>query len=503
MKLTRLLPALLGLLTLSQTGALSLAAADKPDVLFIAVDDLNDWVTNLGGHPQTKTPNIDRLVARGTSFTNSHCAAPACNPSRAALMSGLRPWQTGIYTNGDPAAGVLKDTNTINRHFMAQGYNTLGGGKIYHNINAEGRTDTWNEWVGLFPSIKEKEGNMNGLKSGHFDWGAVDAKPSDMGDYKLTDWAINQLKTAPTDKPLFLGVGYVKPHLPWYVPREYFDRFPLEGIQLPVVKEGDLADIPPAGVAMAKPGGDHKAVLKGDQWKKAVQAYLATISFLDDQVGRLLDGLDASPRKDKTIIVWWTDHGWALGEKEHWRKFALWEETTRTSFAIVAPGVTQPGAVCAAPVDYLNMYPTLCELAGLPLPEHVKGASLVPLLKDAKAPWDHVAICTHGRGNHGVRNLNWRYIRYDDGGEELYDHSKDPNEWTNLAKDPAMNDIKAKLAAELPPADSEVKSTSGGKGSDGEGGGGRKKGKGQGKNKGKGEGKGKAKAAAEAKAKAE
>jgi arylsulfatase A-like enzyme len=435
-------------------------AQQKPDVLFIAVDDLNDWVTYLGGHPQTKTPNIDRLVARGTAFTNSHCAAPACNPSRAALMSGLRPWQTGIYTNGDPAQGVMKDVVTINRHFLANGYNTLGGGKIYHGFGSEGRTDSWTEWKGLFSTIKEHEENMNGLDRGHFDWGPVDAKPSDMGDYKATDWAIHHLKTAPTDKPLFLALGYIKPHLPWYVPREYFDRFPLADIQLPVTKEHDLDDIPKAGVRMAGPEGDHAAVVKGDQWKKAVQAYLATISFLDDQVGRLLDGLDQSPRKDKTIIVWWTDHGWNLGEKEHWRKFALWEETTRTSMAIIAPGVTKPGTTCTAPVDYMSMYPTVCELAGLSVPEHVKGASLMPLLKDPTAKWEGVAVCTHGKGNHAVRDANWRYIRYADGTEELYDRSKDPHEWTNLASEVGMSDTKARLGAAIPAAETEIKSVS-------------------------------------------
>lgn len=450
-------------------------AQQKPDVLFIAVDDLNDWVTYLGGHPQTKTPNIDRLVARGTAFTNSHCAAPACNPSRAALMSGLRPWQTGIYTNADPAQGVMKDTLTLNRHFLANGYNTQGGGKIYHGYGSEGRTDSWTKWEGLFPSIKEHEENMNGLGRGHFDWGSVDAKPSDMGDYKSTDWAINQLKTAPADKPLFLALGYIKPHLPWYVPKEYYDRFPLADIKLPVTKEHDLDDIPKMGVKMAGPEGDHAAVIKADQWKKAVQAYLATISFLDDQVGRLLDGLDQSPRKDKTIIVWWTDHGWNLGEKEHWRKFALWEETTRTSMAIIAPGVTKPGTACAAPVDYLNIYPTVCELTGLPVPEHVKGASLMPLLKDPAAKWDGVAICTHGKGNHAVRDANWRYIRYADGGEELYDHSKDPYEWTNLAGEASMSEIKAKLGAALPKE--EVKATNAEK----------KKGEGKGKKKKKAE----------------
>jgi len=250
--------------------------------------------------------------------------------------------------------------------------------------------------------------------------------------------------------------------LPWYVPQMYYDRFPLAEIQLPVVKEGDLDDVPKAGVKMAGPEGDHAAVLKGDQWKKAVQAYLATISFLDDQVGRLLDGLDASPRKDKTIIVWWTDHGWHLGEKEHWRKFALWEKATRTSMAIVAPGVSKPGMKCDAPVDYTNLYPTICELTGLPVPAHVKGASLMPLLRDPSAKWDGVAVCTHGKGNHAVRDAQWRYIRYADGSEELYDHAKDPYEWTNLASEVGMSDVKARLAAVLPKE--EIQSTSGDKG---------------------------------------
>jgi arylsulfatase A-like enzyme len=175
----------------------------------------------------------------------------------------------------------------------------------------------------------------------------------------------------------------------------------------------------------------------------------------------LLDGLDQSPRKDKTIIVWWTDHGWHLGEKEHWRKFTLWEEATRTSMAIVAPGITKAGTKCEAPVDYMNMYPTLCELTGLPVPAHVKGASLMPLLKDPAAKWEGVAVCTHGKGNHAVRDANWRYIRYADGSEELYDHSKDPYEWTNLAGEVGMSGIKSRLGTAIPPAGSEVRSTSG------------------------------------------
>lgn len=472
------------LMTASGPGA----AADRPDILFIAIDDLNDWTGALGGHPQAKTPHLDRLMARGVTFTNAHCAAPACNPSRAALMSGLRPHQTGIYTNGDPAQAVMRDTLTLNRHLLAQGYRVLGGGKIYHGFGSEGRDDTWTVWKGLFPSAGGHEENFNGLGRSHFDWGPIPARTAEMGDTQLTDWAIGELQQAPGDEPLFLAVGYVKPHLPWYVPREYFDRFPLDTITLPAFRDDDLADIPPAGVAMAKPDGDHAAVLQGDQWHRAVQGYLATISYLDDQIGRLLDGLDRSPRAGKTVIILWSDHGWHLGEKQHWRKFALWEEATRTVLTIAAPGVAPAGQVSAAPVDYLSVYPTVCELAGLPVPGHVKGPSLVPLLRDPAAPWDGVALCTHGRGNHAVRDARYRYIRYANGDEELYDHASDPMEYVNLAADPALAPVKARLAPAMPAE--EVRPTD------------VKPAKGKGKAKGKDKGDGNAKGAGQGKAKA-
>lgn len=453
------LPSLLGVLPPTAPHVGRAQDSQRPDILFIAVDDLNDWTGHLGGHPQARTPNIDRLVSRGVTFTNAHCAAPACNPSRTALMSGVRPWRSGVYVNPDPAAGVLKNTLTLNRHFLAQGYQVLGGGKIYHGRGSEGRDDTWTEWAGRFSTQGGNRSNLNGLKKAHFDWGPLDNRPQDMGDYKLTDWAIDKLTNRPSDAPLFLAVGYVKPHLPWYVPQEYFDRFPLASIRLPEVTESDLDDLPDAGRKMAHPEGDHAAVVKGDQWKRAVQGYLATISFLDDQVGRLLKALEESPRAKQTIVVWWTDHGWHLGEKQHWRKFALWEDATRTSFAIAAPHVTQPGTRCNAPVDYTSVYPTLCELAGLDIPDHVPGKSLLPLLKDPEADWEHVAICSHGRGNHAVIDPRYRYIRYADGSEELYDHTSDPREWNNIAGQTDAAEVIRRLARELPDASDEVTPT--------------------------------------------
>ena len=193
---------------------------------------------------------------------------------------------------------------------------------------------------------------------------------------------------------------------------------------------------------MAKPEGDHARMLESGRWKEAVQAYLATISYCDAQIGRLLDAYDKSPHKDNTIIVLWGDHGWHLGEKEHWRKFALWEEATRMPYIWVVPGVTKPGGVCERPVDLMSLYPTLCDLANVPLPKHVQGEDIRPLLADPSATWNKPAITTFHRNNHAIRTERWRYIHYADGGEELYDHDKDPYEWTNLANDPAFASVK-------------------------------------------------------------
>lgn len=431
--------------------AANVTAAERPDVLFIAIDDLNDWTGCLGGHPQASTPHLDRLVARGTLFTNAQCAAPACNPSRAALMSGLRPFTTGVYQNDQPYGAPLQNVLTLNRFLMQQGYHTAGGGKIYHGgggLPQENTTD-WHEYFNRGGDPQPSVPSVSGLNMAHFDWGPLDAGDEAMGDYRLVSWADEQLQRK-HDKPLFLAVGFVKPHLPWYVPQKYFDMFPLESIQLPVVKADDLDDVPEAGVRMARPTGDHRAVVTHNQWKQAVQGYLATIKFLDEQIGRLTEAVDRSHRAKDIVIVLWSDHGWHLGEKEHWRKFALWEEATRAPLAFVAPGVTRPNVRSDAAVDFMSIYPTLVELIGLPVPQHVQGPSLRPLFENPQAAWNHVGVTTHGRGNHAVRDGRWRYIRYEDGSEELYDHDQDPYEWTNLAGFAEHVGTKRQLAARLP-----------------------------------------------------
>lgn len=423
----------------------------KPNVLFIAVDDLNDWIGCLGGHPDGQSPNIDLLAARGTLFTRSYCSAPACNPSRVALMTGMLPSTTGVYVNPQPWRPVLKDVVTLPQHLMKHGYYACGAGKIYH-----GRYDddaSWNDYqkkVGD-PKPTQKVLKDPRSKAGGVVWGVLDVEDSAMGDYQTANYAIDFLSQE-HDKPFFLACGIYRPHMPWQVPRRYYDLFPPEKVKLPKVLKGDLEDIPPAGLKMARPQGDHATIRKTGNWRHAVQAYLASIRFADGQVGRVLETLDKSAYAENTIIILWGDHGWHLGEKEHWRKFSLWEEACRAPLMIYAPGVTSTGVKCGRTVDFVDIYPTLCELCGVPLREDLDGQSLLPLLKNPQADWQHAALTTHGKNNYSVRTERWRFTRYANGDEELYDHNADPMEWKNLAKDPSLAGVRKELAAHFPKA---------------------------------------------------
>jgi arylsulfatase A-like enzyme len=426
----------------------------RHNVLFIAVDDLNDWIGCLGGHPDARTPNFDRLAARGVLFTKAYCAAPLCNPSRAALMTGLRPSSTGVYDNNQPfRQSKAKDAVTLAQYFRANGYRAMGSGKIYHDAFPD--PASWDEF---WPALeKQKPADprpdklpANGIpNTAHFDWAPLKNPDREMGDHQVVDWVANQLQRK-QDKPFFLACGIFKPHLPWFVPEKYFDLFPAGKIALPSVKEDDLDDVPPIGRRMAKPDGDHAKVLQYNQWRKAVQAYLASIAFADAQLGRLLDALDGSEYRNNTNIVLWSDHGWHLGEKLHWRKFALWEEATHNVMMMSAPGVTKPGGRCTRPVNLMDIYPTLVELHGLPKKAGLEGNSLMPLLKDPSAAWDRPSLTTFGRNNHSVRSERFRYIRYSDNTEELYDHQTDELEWHNLASDPRYAVVKRDLARWLP-----------------------------------------------------
>jgi arylsulfatase A-like enzyme len=418
----------------------------KPNVLFIAVDDLNDWVGVAGTRPDVKTPNLDRLAARGTYFERAYCAAPTCQPSRVAVMTGLRPSTTGDYVNEQKLRKLLPDVVTLPQYFAGHGYRTAGGGKVFHHGDVD--PQSWQEEFRQLKDPRPAE-TVRGPISDNFTWQPLDVDDSAMGDYRVVGWAAEQL--ARTDeKPFFLAVGFYRPHMPLEVPRKYFASHPLESIALPEVPTDDLADVPALGRWFAEGRKYHQKIVASGQWRHAVQAYLAAIEFFDAQLGRLLDALDRSPHRDNTIVVLWSDHGWHLGEKNHWSKFALWERATKVPLVVVAPGVTKPGTRTAVPVSLLDLYPTLIELCGLPRCESLEGVSLVPQLTDPKATRTEPAVMTFGPNNHAVRDARHRYIRYADGSQELYDHASDPNEWTNLATRPDSADAIRRLAEYLP-----------------------------------------------------
>jgi arylsulfatase A-like enzyme len=440
---------------------------NKPNVLFIAVDDLRDWVGHLG-HPNVKTPAMDRLARRGVSFTRAYCAAPLCNPSRISLLTGIAPSRSGVYGNGEKLREKLPDAVTLMQHFRSSGYVVQGGGKIFHGRSAYDKAS----WDYYFrpqgtrgrPGV-QRDTNLPG--SAWTPWGPLAISDEEMFDGKIAGWVVSQLKKSHS-KPFFLACGFTKPHLPWYVPKKYFDMHPQQSIKLPLTVEGDLDDLPDFGKKLAREvydpsgeknfavlGGDHKNVIANNQWRTAVQAYLATISFVDAQVGPVLDALDQSEHADNTIVVLWGDHGWHLGEKEHWRKHALWDVSTRTPLIISAPQGVARGQLCQRPVSLLDLYPTLIDLCGLQKREGLDGKSLLPLLKNPQGEWPHPAVMTFGFKNHAIRSERWRYIQYHDGTEELYDHHQDPHEWTNLAADLQYKEVIRQLQASLPQVNQE------------------------------------------------
>ena len=434
----------------------------KPNVLFIAVDDLNHWVGYTGRNPQAKTPNLDRLSKMGVSFTSASCAAPLCNPSRAALMSGMRPSTTACYDNNDNWKKLIPEGRGLSFAFKQAGYFVAGAGKIYHNNTYY--PSEWDDYMAKSPNAGDHGPEGVQKVEGFHKPVAHDLKDQDLGDWHITDYCIKQLQQK-HDRPFFLACGLHKPHLPWVVPRKYYDMFPLDGIKVPPHIDDDLRDIPPAGVRMAH-AKEHNDILKENRWKAAVQSYLACIAYTDMNIGRLLDALEKSPYRDNTIIVFWGDHGWHLGEKEHWRKFTLWEEAVRAPLIWYVPGLTKGGTISDRTIDFMSIYPTLCDLAGIPLPKHVEGQSIKSVLADPKASWATPGLCTFGYQNHTVRTDQWRYIRYANGDEELYDHKHDPYEWTNLASKVEFKPVKADLAKAFPKTNVPAKKHKGDGGND-------------------------------------
>jgi arylsulfatase A-like enzyme len=430
--------------------------ATRPNVLFIAVDDLNDWVGPLKGHPQVKTPNMDRLAAMGTTFMNAHCQSVLCNPSRTSVLTGMRPTTTGVYGLSPFFRNVesLSKITTLPEHFRNNGYRTFATGKIFHaNYALKAGGPDWDEvgpdaWGGPFP--KEKLVNTPD-KNRAVDWGTFPHRDEDKGDYKVAGWAVEQLEKMPNDKPFFLATGFFLPHVPCYVTQKWMDMYPLDSVQLPEVRDGDRDDTPMSSwwLHWKLPEPRLEFLKKDDQWKNLVRSYLASVSFMDSQLGRVLDALEKSGHADHTLIVLWSDHGWHLGEKGITGKNTLWERSTRVPLILAGPGISK-NAQCLEAVELLDVFPTLCDLASLAPTQGLEGHSLMPQLKDAKTsrPWP--AISNHNPGNNSVRDEHWRYIRYVDGAEELYQQDKDPNEFDNLTGDPKFSSEMARLKKWIP-----------------------------------------------------
>lgn len=444
-------------------GSYVLGDNQRQNVLFIVVDDLNDWISLLDPESPIKTPNLERLAKRGMLFTKAYCASPACNPSRAAALTGLRPTSTGVYGNRSHWRRAVPERKTIMQRFMSEGYDVRGAGKIFHHHlgGAFHDEDSFHDFQHMRPQIypPEKLNHAPGYGSRNTDWGPWPPREEDSIDFHTVSYCTDFLNHASED-PWFMACGIYKPHSPFFAPEQYHQAF--ADIALPARNLDDWSDLPAGASALMS---DKQWFWKGmmslekrdkGAYHRFIKAYAACVAFADAQVGRLLDSLDSCGQCEETIVVLWSDHGFHLGEKNHIEKFALWEKSNHIPFIVVAPEVVAPNSVCDRPVDMMSLYPTLIELCGLSAQVECDGVSLVPLLHDPDSRWERPALMTYKRGNHAVRSDRWRYIRYADGTQELYDHSSDPNEWNNLAGDPQFADIIQSHRQWLPPHEVEV-----------------------------------------------
>ena len=469
-----------------------------PNVLFISIDDLNDWTGALKGHPQVITPNLDRLCEQGLLFTNAHCSQAVCTASRNSLLSGIHPSKSGWYGSTSAMVEtydqVMQDHKMLPQYFKDNGYKTMAVGKVFHKGVSDYEERTGDFWDTVAPTYKvpmdlkdrgdgyggthfypfPKEGSQivnhygKEFRSGHsLCYGALDREDMPEGkmfDELISEWAVDQLNKD-HEKPFFLAVGFVRPHVPYTAPKEYFDLYNLDEIVIPEVPDDEMTDIPVMGKSIAFGTikiGDHQAVvnLSDSYWKELVYGYLACVSFVDDQAGKVIEALENSKYADNTIVVLWSDHGQHMGEKKHWRKQALWEESTRVPLFFKIPGQKTRGLTSKRVVSLLDIYPTLVDLCDLPANSKLDGNSLVPLIHNPDLEWEKPVLSSWYYKNHSVRSENWRYIQYRDGSEELYDHLEDPGEHRNLASDPEYAEIIIEHKKWLPESDALPAGTS-------------------------------------------
>ncbi|MFT5286167.1 MAG: choline-sulfatase [Planctomycetota bacterium] len=431
--------------------AVEVAEGNRPNVLLVIVDDLSDWVGCLEGHPDARTPRIDSLASSGVLFTNAHAQAPICNPSRTSFMLGLRPSTTGIYQNSPWFRDVpeLKERETLLQCFRQQGYRTFAAGKVFHaSRNDPASIDVEGPTPGQRSPLDERV--KTDKRWGMWDFGPQGYAESEFVDSQVVSWASERLREDHA-QPFFITVGLYKPHVPLYAPSRLFEpeRRPLELLGKPV---DDLSDVPPIALAMrsdSAPSNDWFQTR--DRSNAATNAYLATTTFVDEQVGRLLDALASGPHSNNTIVVLFSDHGMHMGEKTVWGKRTLWERSTRVPLIFSIPGGSR-GVRVEQTTELLSLFPTLIELCGLEAPPGADfdASSLAGLLDQTQPEWTDPAITSVGANDHAVRTQRWRYIRYADGSEELYDHDSDPHEWVNLATDPKFDAELQSLRDTLP-----------------------------------------------------
>lgn len=444
-----LLPCLLGL----GVTLLSTSAKERPNVVFISVDDLNDMPAFMGRYPDAITPNLDRLAARGMYFTKAHSPYPLCGPARASVMTSTLATTHGFtnHTSDEKVQqrGEEMGTSTLPEYFRENGYHVMAVGKLFHNHVPEGSVD---ESGGRGSWDPHPEGRQKYLRGKTLtDWAHWPGREEDMSDPQAAEWAVKRL-AEPYDEPFLMMVGFLRPHVPWIVPSRWFDLYPQpEKLTRPPYLVEDLEDVP--GISrrlnLSEEMPDTEELIEKNQWQEVIQAYLASCSFVDHYIGKVIEAVESSPAADNTIIVLWSDHGYHLGEKNTFQKESLWERSSHVPLVFAGPGIA-PEQVCGRVVSLIDILPTLADLCGLPQKKAWHGRSIRPLLEDPSQAWDHPALTTWQGRNVAVQTERYRYIHYEDDSEELYDHEKDPDEWKNLAKRPEHASLMSLLKTYLP-----------------------------------------------------
>jgi iduronate 2-sulfatase len=451
---------ILGVLACGLLAASARAQQTRPNVLLIMADDLN---TDLGtyGHPLVKTPNIDRLASRGIRFDRAYNQFPLCNPSRASLMTGLRPDTLRVYELQTQFRANVPDAVTLPQMFRRNGYYAARVGKIYHygvpaQIGTSGLDDvpSWDSVVNPKGVDKDEEPLLTNLTPSRGLGSALAFYVSPSSDEEQTDGKVAAetiaLLEANRNRPFFIAAGFYRPHCPFIAPKKYFDAYPLDRIPVPPVSSSDMARVPAAALFTRPLNWD----IPQEGQRQTIRAYYASISFLDANVGRVLSALDRLKLSGNTIVVFMSDHGYNLGEHGQWMKQSLFERSARSPLIVAGPGVSRRGEASRRVVEYLDLYPTLAELAGLQAPSNVEGRSLVPLVRNPDAEWNHPAFTQVRRGaapkffmGYSVRTERWRYTEWDGGteGVELYDEQNDPGELRNLADDAANKGVISEL----------------------------------------------------------